>query len=636
MATIALILLIAVGQSFSFYQPSISFTDSSSSTIPYLSLSVSLANKLHEFMLNKTTNAYDYEVSSNWASVVSKQYSTLGNAFIIAGMIQLYRATGNLTYLKWASSTSEQFWDHAWDSKNQGFYDDYHTNWVRETCQQTTQNNAMWGIDFLNLYQTNGSSTWLSRANQTVMLINNRFWNQTENVVLVSSNVCTNTPSSDVHIEVSIGSYLWLTSQWSQITGSNKYNNRMSEVASFARDYLWDSSSNNLSGGVGSTDCTKNSNYLGFMRSAFANHSGLEDCRKGVNENIWGAMGLAYLYSLTGNATIKPWITQDLNWINQTFWDPTHGGFHQDAYRNDTLRSACSSTNNPLDYPGWTQGEQPWFWWQIGQLLNDNAFAKWALVSEQWTVQHQWNYTNNNGGDMTCLNSNTSPDLGSPNANLYDWIQGSALYSFSTIAELGTSSTSSSVTTSSSTATGSASSSSTTTLSTTITSSLTSSSTSTISSTTGSTSKSTSSTSTTLTNGPSCIANSNYPVIGSWVTVSCSKFPPSSTLKVTIFNNSTKSYVAYLYPSQATSSSGGITFSLKITKSMMGTDTIMFYSPSKSINIQTRVVIFAGETPPTTLASTTFAFMMVLVISKFQSRKRGAYEFISRRTSRYL
>ena len=156
------------------------------------------------------------------------------------------------------------------------------------------------------------------------------------------------------------------------------------------------------------------------MRSAFADHSGLEDCRKRANENIWGAMGLAYLYCLTGNATIKPWVTQDLSWVNRTFWDPVIGGFHQNVFRNDASRSACSSANSPLDYPGWTQGEQPWFWWQIGQLLKNNTLEKWALLSERWTAQHQWNYTNNKGGDMTCLNNNASPDLGSSNANLYD------------------------------------------------------------------------------------------------------------------------------------------------------------------------------------------------------------------------
>ena len=167
------------------------------------------------------------------------------------------------------------------------------------------------------------------------------------------------------------------------------------------------------------------------MRSAFANHSGLQDCRKGANENIWGATGLAYLYNLTGNATIRPWIIQDLNWINRTLWDPVHGGFHEDTFRNNVLRSACASTNDPRDYPGWTQGEQPWLWWQIGQLLNNNTLSKWALVSELWTAQHQWNHANSNGGLLTCLDSNTFPDPGSK--SLYDWIQGSALYSFSTL-----------------------------------------------------------------------------------------------------------------------------------------------------------------------------------------------------------
>jgi hypothetical protein len=205
----------------------------------------------------------------------------------------------------------------------------------------------------------------------------------------------------------------------------------MNAAASFAHRYLWDGTSNSLQGGPDSTGCAGSAGSLGFMRSVYANLTGLEDCPKGANENIWGAMGLAELYGLTGNSTLLDWTDQDLSWINSTLWDPTYGGYHNDVFRNDTLRSSCSSTNEPNDYPGWTQGEQPMFWWQIGQLTHNASMTAWSLVAERWTADHQWNSTDGNGGDMTCLNGNTSPDVGSP--DLYDWIQGSALYSFSTL-----------------------------------------------------------------------------------------------------------------------------------------------------------------------------------------------------------
>jgi hypothetical protein len=416
-------------QSDLFYNSSIS-----SSSIPYLNLSKQLADKLHDHMFDSSAGAYYYEVSSNWATVVNSEFSTLGNAFIVAGLLQLYQATQNKTYLKWASGDAQQFWSKAWDSKNQGFYDTYSTSWSQtSSCQQTTQNNALWEIDFLTLSHANGSSVWKTRATSVETLLNSRFWSTANNIVEVSSNVCKRTQSGDVQIELSIGSYLWATALWSQMDKSSKYDSRMNAVAQFAWNHLWDSSSNTLGAGTKSNGCTTNKNYLGFMRSAYANLSGLEDCRKGANENIWGAVGLAYLYSINKNATIKSWVTQDLNWINQTFWDKSLGGYHQNAFRNDTLRSACSSTNNARDYPGWTQGEQPMFWWQIGQLLNNNTMKHWALVSEQWTAQHQWNSTKSNGGEMTCLNSNGTPDLGSVNGNLFDWIQASALYSYSTL-----------------------------------------------------------------------------------------------------------------------------------------------------------------------------------------------------------
>ncbi len=169
-------------------------------------------------MESHTSSAFYYSVSSDWLSVTTQEYSTLGNAFIVAGLIQLYRATGNSTYLAWASNSTEQFWDHAWDASRGGFYDMYLANWSNTTCTETTQNNAMFLIDFLDLYLTNGSSVWLSRASETESLLNSRFWNPSYNTIEVSSNLCTGEQSGDVHIEVSIGSNLWATSMWTQVT----------------------------------------------------------------------------------------------------------------------------------------------------------------------------------------------------------------------------------------------------------------------------------------------------------------------------------------------------------------------------------------------------------------------------------
>jgi len=403
-----------------------------SASLPYLSLSVILANKVHHYMLDGGTDAYYYELSSNWRTILSPDYSTLGNAFITLGMIQLYQATGNETYLLWASSNANSFWNNAWDTVHEGFYDMYSSGWQSTTCVQTLQNNALFELDFLGLALNNGSSVWLKRATAVETLLNSRFWGGSTNVPEQSYNVCTGTQSGDAQIEVSIGSYLWATAEWAKYTSNSTYVTRMGDATSFAEKYLWDGSSNPLSGGAGSTGCGTAGGYLGFMRSAFADLSRLEDCRKGANENVWGALGIADLYNISGSASLLQDTNQDLDWVNSTFWDQTNGGYHETAFRNDTLRSACSSTNDPRDYPGWTNGEQPMLWWLIGQLTGNTADEKWAGVAEQWTAEHQWNYTSGNGGEMTCLDGNTLPD--SAQANLYDWVQGSAIYTYSAVA----------------------------------------------------------------------------------------------------------------------------------------------------------------------------------------------------------
>ena len=415
------------------------------SSIPYLNFSVALANEVHTYLLNKTSDVYFFSASSNWTTITSTQYSTLGNAFIVAGLLQLYQATENQTYLIWASGTSEQFWDHGWQGAG-GFYDTYNSDWTQSSgCEEILQDNALFELDFLELHELNGSLLWMQRANAEEELLNAKFWDSSESIAEVGYVPCTGLQSGDVDIETSVGSYLWATGEWTAISGNQSYMNRMNEVASFAEKYLWDGASNTLQGGPGSTDCGGPSGSLGFMRSVYANLTGLEDCRKGANENAWGAIGLAELYSLTGNKTILSWTDRDLTWINDTLWDPTYGGYHNDVFRNDTLRSSCSSIDDAEDYPGWTQGEQPMLFWNIGQLTGNTTLMRWSLTAETWTVQHQWNYTDGNGGEMTCLNNGAIPDKGSP--YLYDWVQASGIYSFSTIGSLEASGSTSSTTT---------------------------------------------------------------------------------------------------------------------------------------------------------------------------------------------
>jgi hypothetical protein len=403
-------------------------TSQAKSKVPYLNLSIVLANKLHEFMMNSTSFAYFFSLSSNWKNVTTNQYSTLGNAMIVSGLIQLYEATSNSTYLIWASETAESFWTISLSkSFFGGFFETYNSDWSIATCDQALQDNAMFEIDFLNLAATNGSSVWLNRANSIESYLNNVFWSRQDRVVEEEYDACSGQLSGDSQIEVSIGSYLWATSAWTIATKNRTFAGRMESVASFAWDYLWDSSTNNLPAGPG---CGGNG-YSGFMRSVYSNKTSIDDCRKGANENIWGAMGLAYYSKVSRNQTVATWVVQDLSWLNKTFYDPSIGGYHEDAFRNDTLRSACAENNDPKDYPGWTEAEQPWLWYEIGHLLRNATMTNWAKVPLSWTATHQWNTTASNGGLMTCLDNNGMPDPGS--TQLFDWIQGGALNAFSIV-----------------------------------------------------------------------------------------------------------------------------------------------------------------------------------------------------------
>lgn len=126
--------------------------------------------------------------------------------------------------------------------------------------------------------------------------------------------------------------------------------------------------------------------------------------------------------------------------------------------------------------------------------------------------------------------------------------------------------------------------------STSTTSVTTTSSTSTTSSTATTSTQSTTSTSSASSSDPPSTISNNNPSVGSWVKVTGSGFPPSSTLEAIVFNNSTGSYAAYLYPG-STSSTGTLSFSMKITSAMAGADTLYIYSPASatSANYQSSV-----------------------------------------------
>ena len=126
-------------------------------------------------------------------------------------------------------------------------------------------------------------------------------------------------------------------------------------------------------------------------------------------------------------------------------------------------------------------------------------------------------------------------------------------------------------------------------------SSITSSTSTSTSSITSSTSTSTSSitssasTSTTANTGPYCNTSPSSPSVGTWMTFSCYGLPPSSNIEVDIFNNSTNSYAAYLFPTAVSNSAGYVKFSVKTTSQMVGQDTALIYSPAKDTSSNLKI-----------------------------------------------
>ena len=113
-----------------------------------------------------------------------------------------------------------------------------------------------------------------------------------------------------------------------------------------------------------------------------------------------------------------------------------------------------------------------------------------------------------------------------------------------------------------------------------------------------------STTSTSSSSDPSCVLSNSDPSVGSWLSVKCSGFPSNSSVEVTVFDNDSNSYVAYLYPG-STSSSGTLSFSMQVTSAMVGTDNAFFYSTDTSNNPLADVIFVVKSTTTTSTISTT-------------------------------
>ena len=144
--------------------------------------------------------------------------------------------------------------------------------------------------------------------------------------------------------------------------------------------------------------------------------STIKNENKYPNVEIWGILGMLLYYKVTGDPTTRERIVDVLQHLRETMWDETYGGWYRSMYRDNTVRKETKD--------GWTQSEQPWFWWMAYEIMGDEEYQSVALMSARWTRDN--NYDIDYGGFYLELNRDGTIRLDEKS----DWVQGGGIAAF--------------------------------------------------------------------------------------------------------------------------------------------------------------------------------------------------------------
>jgi uncharacterized protein YyaL (SSP411 family) len=316
-----------------------------------------LAEKVQQYMWDDRYGGYFYTMNRTWGLKNSDKTSTM---LIIMGLINLYERSGNTTYLVWAENAVNFVLSNAWDKVNGGVYGVYNRSWCPKTTVKSLQRQAELLRVLIDLYRHTNHQKYYDYANRTAEFILAHYHDAQYGGQYKTYDQNTGSPvTTNKDAEVSLGSFGWGMMYWYSLTS----NGTALEYTKEANDFIW--------------TYLRDEIYGGLITEVDRTGSIIVNDRKYPNEIIWGTLGMLEYYRVTGNTTVKGWIQELFSYVRNVMWDPSYGGWFRSLWRNNTVRYSTKE--------GWSQTEQPWFWWFAYSILGDNYYADVARLSVNWT-----------------------------------------------------------------------------------------------------------------------------------------------------------------------------------------------------------------------------------------------------------
>jgi len=340
------------------------------------------------------------QLSRDWSIVLSSSKSSLGNTFYIHGLVYLFDATGNSTYLHWATETLDTLLSRAWHEPDGGLFTSYDQSWNPTTGKKSLQVQADLLYVLMDLYDRTGNQNYLNHANELADFIVVNYHDSLYGGNFMEPDI-NGSPNRNKQVEVSQGAFGWGMMRWYESSGDVN----ALELTENTDQFTWE----NLRDPI----------YGGLMSEVNRDGSVIENEFKYPNVEMWGILGMLLHYKITGDTISQQRIATVLQHLRDTMWDEIHGGWYRSMFRDNTVRTDTKD--------GWSQSEQPWFWWMASNIMGDDTYGSIALMSARWTRDN--NYDTTYGGFYLELNRDGTVKRDTKD----DWVQGGGIAAFALI-----------------------------------------------------------------------------------------------------------------------------------------------------------------------------------------------------------
>ncbi|MFX1511440.1 MAG: AGE family epimerase/isomerase [Promethearchaeota archaeon] len=347
----------------------------------FLKLSKALLNESQiEYAIQIATETANYMIQNLWDNESGGFYmNDQGSRYKLPGiqgqavmaLIDLFKVTGNQTFLEIASECLNFMNSNGWDSANGGYYyilshiGDIATtnpfeNIPYEPDSKRVDHNVLMGKALLEYHKVSSDSLLLSKAIDVYQFINSTSRNSTTSLFYTGVDINNETvePSyADIFIQSQVLDFL---AQLYEVTGNSTYYDDFFTLIKNVIYYFWD-------------------DQFGAFFATYS-YEGIEanDKRKFTERQFYAIRALDEAYKLSNNSAYYNLILNVFEVTNEMLYDNIHEGYYQIATQE-------GQSINPSIDPSWRYKYTVSQALAIFELANIWLYSKPGVLNALWS-----------------------------------------------------------------------------------------------------------------------------------------------------------------------------------------------------------------------------------------------------------